>query len=117
MMNVIFTKIEYYWFPIFIFILGSVTLFSLLPLPQLPHFPGTDKTHHFISYALVIFPVILRKPNNYIWLIGLVIVWSGGIELIQPWVNRYAEWADFRANILGVLLGTFLGFCARKYFR
>jgi len=31
--------------------------------------------------------------------------WSGGIELIQPYVNRYAEWGDFAANAAGLACG------------
>jgi VanZ family protein len=32
------------------------------------------------------------------------IVWSGLIELIQPYVNRYGEWLDMLANMGGVIL-------------
>ena len=34
---------------------------------------------------------------------------GAGIELIQPFVNRYGEWEDMAANTCGVLLGTLGG--------
>jgi len=90
-------------------ILAAITLLSLWPLPNLPEFPGTDKTHHFIAYALLILPTAIRQPKYY-WLIGLGMIGYGGfIELIQPYVNRYGEWLDFLANMGGVALGLGLG--------
>ena len=66
---------------------------------------GSDKTHHFIAYGALMFPTALRKPNYWL-LIGVFFVfWSGGIELIQPHVNRYGEWLDLAANIAGIGCG------------
>ncbi len=31
--------------------------------------------------------------------------WSGAIELIQPYVNRYGEWLDLAANTGGLISG------------
>ena len=33
----------------------------------------------------------------------------GMIEVVQPFVGRGAEWADFGANIIGAILGAGLG--------
>lgn len=86
-----------------------VTVLSLFPADKLPPFPGTDKTHHFIAYAAVMLPITLKYPR-YWWLIGvLVITYSGMIELIQPYVNRYGEWLDLAANSGGVVIGGLLG--------
>ena len=81
------------------------TFLSLWPLQQLPSVPGTEKTHHLVAYALLMFPAALRKPKNWV-LIGLLfIAYSGLIELIQPYVNRYGEWLDMLANVTGVVCG------------
>lgn len=86
----------------------TVSVLTLLPLDRLPPFPGTDKTHHVIAYMILMFPAALRKPR-YWQLLGLFFVlYSGLIELIQPYVNRYAEWLDLAANGAGVLLGVLL---------
>jgi hypothetical protein len=61
-------------------ILLFITVLSLTPIPHLPAVPGSDKTHHFIA-------------------------WSGAIELIQPYVNRYGEWLDLLANSIGLVCG------------
>lgn len=97
--------IKTYWIVITLAILVAITSLSLWPLEQLPSVPGTDKTHHFIAYALLMFPTALRKPKNWL-LIGLLfIAYSGSIELIQPYVNRYGEWLDMLANSVGVMCG------------
>ena len=97
-------------------ILIAITLLSLWPASSLPSVPGTDKTHHFIGYAALIFPsafyhfiqlyqtkMVLFKHLLISWV--LFVIYSGLIELIQPYVNRYGEWLDLLANSLGLLCG------------
>ena len=46
---------------------------------------------------------------------ALVYIALGGlIETFQPYVNRYGEWLDFIANVLGVMLGSLVGVCANE---
>ena len=82
-----------------------ITTLSLWPLETLPSVPGTDKTHHLIAYAALMFPTALRKPDKWIMIGLLFIAYSGAIELLQPYVNRYGEWLDMAANTLGVICG------------
>ena len=67
--------------------------------------PGSDKTHHLIAYALLMLPTALRKPDKWILLGLFFIAYSGAIELLQPYVNRYGEWMDMLANSAGVICG------------
>ncbi|WP_036798913.1 VanZ family protein [Photobacterium marinum] len=97
--------IHKYWAAITLLILFSITFLSLTPMAELPEVPGTDKTHHFIAYAALMFPVAFRKPKKWP-LFGLLFIgWSGMIELIQPYVNRYGEWLDMAANTGGLICG------------
>ena len=70
--------------------------------------PGTDKTHHFIAYAAWTFSVALAKPKNWLLIALFFVVWSGAIEILQPYVNRYGEWLDLAANAGGVACGILL---------
>ncbi len=97
-----------YWLSITIFTLFSITALSLWPAAYLPEVPGTDKTHHFIAYILLILPTALRKPKHWRLIAIGFLFFSGAIELIQPYVNRYGEWLDLAANGLGILLGIFI---------
>lgn len=99
------TRVKTYWVVFTLAILVAITLLSLWPLDELPPVPGTDKTHHLIAYALLMLPTALRKPNNWIAYGLLFIVYSGAIELIQPFVNRHGEWLDMFANTAGVICG------------
>jgi VanZ family protein len=89
-------------------VLLAVTLLSIFPLPELPKIPGNDKTHHLLAYAALAFPVSFVKPERYYWALIFFLLWSGCLELIQPYVNRYGEWRDLLANGTGLLLGFFI---------
>ncbi|MDW6093229.1 VanZ family protein [Vibrio rhizosphaerae] len=100
--------IKQYWLNIMLLILAVITVLSLWPLATLPNVPGTDKTHHFIAYAALMFPVALRQPARWGWIGVALLAYSGGIELIQPYVNRYGEWLDLAANAGGLFCGWLL---------
>ncbi len=83
----------------------SIATLSLWPAAYLPDVPGSDKTHHFIAYAALMFPTALKQPKFYLSITIGFIAFSGAIELIQPYVNRYGEWLDMAANTTGLLCG------------
>jgi VanZ like protein len=93
------------WAAFTLTILVAITLLSLWPLDELPSLPGTDIIHHLIAYTLLMLPTALRKPDKWILLGLFFIAYSGAIELIQPYVNRYGEWMDMCANTAGVICG------------
>lgn len=92
-----------------------ITFLSLWPLPELPDLPGTDKTHHLIAYGVLMLPTAVRKPKHWILYGFVFIAYSGVIELVQPFVNRYGEWLDLLANTLGILLGAVTGMAIRFF--
>ena len=96
------------WLHITILLLVSIATLSLWPAAYLPEVPGTDKTHHFIAYAALMLPTALRKPKYWLTLTLLFLAFSGAIELIQPYVNRYGEWLDMAANASGLVCGFIL---------
>ncbi len=100
-MNLIKTK----WIALTLFTLAAITILSLWPESTAPIVPGTDKSHHLIAYAILMFPTALRKPERWV-LIGLFfIAYGGAIELLQPYVNRQGDWLDMAASTTGVVCG------------
>ncbi len=99
------TIIKNNWIFLTLCILAAITTLSLWPLGKLPSVPGTDKTHHLIAYGVLMFPTALRKPDKWILYGLLFIAYSGAIELLQPYVNRYGECMDMAANISGIVCG------------
>lgn len=97
-----------HWTPITVVLLALITVLSLSPLPELPEFASSDKAHHFVAYAALMFPAALRRARGHLLIALGFALWSGVIELIQPFVNRYAEWLDLLANCCGLLLGMLL---------
>ena len=88
-------------------IIGYATLTPLVaPLPDVPQ---SDKLLHFLAFAALVLPLAASDPRNWAWALGLAVAYGGVIELIQPHVNRQAEWGDVLANALGAALGVILG--------
>jgi VanZ family protein len=104
MMTTITSFICKFWRSITLVTLALITVTSLLPAEHLPAAPGSDKTHHFIAYCALMLPTALRRPRDWFALALLFIIWSGLIEVIQPYVNRYGEWLDLLANTGGIIL-------------
>ena len=90
--------------------LAVITWLSFWPLDTLPQTPGSDKLHHLIAYAFLTLPAALRKPRRWMAVCLFFIAYSGIIELLQPFVNRYREWADMLANTSGVVCGVIIAF-------
>lgn len=107
--------IEKFWWQLSLLIMISITAFSLWPADSLPQVPGTDKTHHFIAYALLVLPTALKQPKYWRVIALAFIAFSGLIELIQPYVNRYGEWLDLLANTVGIGCGIVLGMLCRHF--
>ncbi|MDN3685561.1 hypothetical protein QW180_26385 [Vibrio sinaloensis] len=70
-------------------------------------FQGQIKLTIFIAYGALAFPVALARPEKWLLFILGFLVYSGVIELVQPYVNRYGEWLDLGANGLGLFVGIF----------
>ncbi len=115
-MNTLLTFIRTYWIAITLITLTAITALSLWPLEKLPSVPGSDKTHHLIAYAALMFPAALRKPNYWLF-IGLVFIsLSGAIELLQPYANRYGEWLDMTANTIGLVCSLLVAQLINRFF-
>ena len=78
---------------------------SLSPIETLLPAPGGDKLHHFVAYGALAFPLAFIKARHLTIYLICFIALGGAIEWIQPYVNRYGEWADFGANFAGVIMG------------
>ncbi len=93
-----------------------ITFLSLYPLKEQHNIPGSDKIYHLIAYSALTIVIGLRKPSNYLLLIVFFSFYSGLIEIIQPFVNRFSEIEDFIFNNLGILIGLSLGIMLNKLF-
>lgn len=71
--------------------------------------PGSDKSHHFIAFAALAFPLSLSRPRLAPWVVLFAATYGGAIELIQPFVGRDEEFLDFVADAVGAALGGGIG--------
>ena len=100
-----------------LFIIGwiGISLATLLPAEQLPDAPGSDKLHHVIGFAAWTIMIAAGNFKTFCRLCVFIWFWGGAIEIIQPYVNRYGEWADFVGDSAGVLIIFCLVYCLHKF--
>jgi VanZ family protein len=87
--------------------LVAIAVATLAPAKHLPLVPGGDKLHHLAAYGVLMFLASLpkRRVGTLLVLLALAIAFGGAVELIQPYINRAGEWADFVANTAGACIG------------
>ncbi len=92
----------------------STRTISGIPIPL---FSGADKIAHFVFYSIMVCLVAWgyhKRHRLNLSKLLLAAYWSvlfgGLIELIQHYLveGRTGEWADFMANTIGVLIGSFI---------
>jgi len=73
-----------------------------------PGIAGFDKLVHFVAFAALAMPLASARRLPLVWIVLAGLAFDGLIELIQPYVGRSAEWADWLADGLGALVGASL---------
>ena len=86
-----------------------ICLGTLTPLPQVVDVPGTDKWHHFLAFAALTYPLTVANRRCWLLIIVFGLAFGASIEIIQPYVNRFGDIADFTADAFGVLIGFLFG--------
>ena len=94
-----------------------VFLFTMthIPVKQIPHTGASDKLLHLVAYCVLAFLVashlfLTRRWNRkaIIYAMLLLAFFAGFDELTQMLVGRSAEWKDWGADLLGIIIGTSL---------
>jgi len=72
---------------------------------------GWDKVLHFLAYFGLagLASVALGRTRPALWAGLALAAFGGGLEIVQAFVGRDAEWGDELANIVGVLAGVAVG--------
>lgn len=91
-----------YWWVVVILFLAAITFGSLWPRMIAPGVLPDDKARHLLSYLMVSLPIALVRPRAWRWMLAGLLVWSIGIEFVQPFLGRSRDAGDFLANLAGV---------------
>ncbi|MGY1459323.1 MULTISPECIES: VanZ family protein [unclassified Luteimonas] len=89
--------------------IAALVVGSMMPAPDLPSPPGSDKLHHFLAYFLLAASAVqlfARWPALLGAALGLVLL-GIGLEHAQGALTgtRFADRMDALANTLGVIAG------------
>lgn len=93
-------------------LLLAVLVVALLPPNDAPSFFVLDKLNHILAFfALSSIARVLWPRRSIALLFTLLIVFGGSIELLQSLMpfGRTAEWMDFGADVIAILLGLLVG--------
>ncbi|MFK5997176.1 MAG: VanZ family protein [Rhodobacterales bacterium] len=94
-----------------------IAYLTLTPVSAPDLFSGVDKIYHIIAFAALLIPsAYLYRPVLY-YTLPCAILFGGMIEIIQPYVNRTGDMADFAADIIGTILGVAIGLVLSYIFR
>ena len=88
-------NIDIYLTVVIAFVIGLATL---TPVEKLTVVSGSDKLYHLLSFAILTFTIAMVRPKAVRWILILSLIFGGAIELLQPFVNRSCEFADFLAD-------------------
>jgi VanZ family protein len=79
----------------------TVLYFTLRPLTYIV--PGSDKTHHAVSFGALMLLAAAAYPRARALAIALALSGVGAaIELIQPWFGRSNDLWDWVADTTGI---------------
>lgn len=95
---------------------AAIAYLTLIP-QSLNMGPGTDKLYHFIAFTALVFPCALLFARTLKWVLPAALLFGGAIELIQPYVGRGGELADFVAGVVGLVIGAAVGLTLRSSVR
>jgi|APTNR8051073442_1049403.scaffolds.fasta_scaffold09702_4 mannose/fructose/N-acetylgalactosamine-specific phosphotransferase system component IIC len=90
----------------------AIAALSLIPQGVLINAAGSDKIHHFLAYGLLTATATVAWPHrrSRIIVAALIVLFGCALEAMQTAVpGRFAEGLDVAANILGVGIGSAIG--------
>ena len=106
---------KYLDIPLTIIVTFTLTVAMLWPLEAPPPAPeGIDKLVHLIAFAALAFPLARTGRFGLLPVFISASAFGGIIEVIQPSLNRSADFNDWVADIVGVALGIGCGLRYRR---
>ncbi len=96
-------------------VIAGLTLFPNVRPPG--GFEMQDKVYHAIAFAALVLPSATLYPRALIWALPFGLLLGGAIEIIQPWVGRGRELADFVADAIGIGTGLMVGLWLQHWLR
>ena len=106
---------KYLDIPLTLIVTLTLTVAMLWPLDAPPPAPeGSDKLVHLVAFAALAFPLARTGRVGLLPVFVCASAFGGAIELIQPSFNRSADFNDWVADVVGVILGIGLGLLYRR---
>ncbi|SDY70676.1 hypothetical protein SAMN05444340_11565 [Citreimonas salinaria] len=69
---------------------------------------------HAVGFGLVSFLIVVAFPARWRLFSAVALAAGGLVELLQPLVGRGAQWTDFTANAVGLVVGVSAALLVRQ---
>ena len=77
---------------------------------------GWDKNNHMLAFAVLAVLGLWGYPGRMVLLLLGLLAYGGLIEVLQSFTpDRFAEWADLLADVVGLLVGAVLASQLRRF--
>lgn len=86
-----------------------IAILTLIPSNAAPDIVGSDKVHHILAFMSLTLPSAAFYPKALLRVVLAAVLYAGLIEVIQPFVGRTGDVADFLADLLGIAIGAIIG--------
>ena len=95
----------------------AVMVLALMPIvPHIMPSTGWDKSNHMLAFAVLAVLGLWAYPGRMAVLLLGLLAYGGLIEVLQSFTpDRFAEWADLLADVVGLLVGAVLASQLRRF--
>jgi VanZ family protein len=84
----------------------AVMVLALLPAPPPMITTGWDKSNHLLAFAVMAWLGCKAFPQRLVFILLGLLAYGALIEILQSFTpTRSAEWFDFLADSVGILVG------------
>lgn len=100
-----------------VILVAVISVLTLTPIPAPQGLGWSDKTYHLFAFMALTIPIATLRPKWLIFAILAFAMFGGAIEIIQPFVGRSRDFADWIFDLYGVVIGGVIGLLLNSLFR
>ena len=95
----------------------AIVATTLSPIAEMFDVTTQNKMYHAMAFAAFTMPMIWVSTRFWRHMIAASVILGAAIEVTQPYVNQVGDIMDLIADMIGALLGVFLGYASSALYQ